>query len=445
MTLVSRIALAGVVSSALACGPVGLREPDWPPTGKKWFDRASESYRTGDIEDAHLAVVKALRVVPDRDEVRLLGARVALAQLEFDETIRLTEGLASTDARGVRGRALWYGGQLERAADELDQLLADPEVRDPWASDIAKLARRGSGRTPFRMTGAMLAAVEMPRVAATSLIVPLEVNGEQALGLIATRMAEAVVDSKAGSEPAWVSLRFGERVEVKDVPALAQDLSGISRELNAPIKILLGVNLLRHLRPTFDFRGSQFVVRNFDPPPPPDATTVKLNYVKGGGMLMRGGLGSRDGGPEGAFLIDTLMTFPIALDDAGWKKAGVGLSTLESVPNQSSLKYGRLPMLRVGAFELPEVTGVYGAPVQQLADGLEIELDGLVGSGLLAEFRVTLVDAGRTMWLEPMPMAPALDPANPAAPASDDAPAGVPGGEGVPDSDKKPAAPAESG
>lgn len=441
MALPARFGLAAFFSLTTACGAVGVGEADWPPMGKKWFERASQSYRSGDIEDAQLAVTKALRVVPDREEVRLLGARVALAQLEFDETIRLTEGLLSTDARGVRGRALWYGGQLERAADELDQLLADPEVRDPWAADIAKLARRGSGRTPFRMTGAMLAAVEMPRVASTSLVVPLEVNGEQALGLIATRMAEAVVDSKAGSEPSWVSLRFGERVEVKDVPALAQDLSGISRELNAPIKILLGVNLMRHLRPTFDFRGSQFVVRNFDPPPPPEATTVKLNYVKGGGMLMRGGLGSGDGGAEGAFLIDTLMNFPIALDDSGWKKAGIGLSTLETVPNQSSLKYGMLPVLRVGAFELPEVTGVYGAPVQQLAEGLDMNLDGLVGSGLLAEFRVTLVDAGRTMWLEPMPTAPVQPaPANPAEP-----PPGVPGGEGVPEPDKNPAPAPKSG
>ena len=32
-----------------------------------------------------------------------------------------------------------------------------------------------------------------------------------------------------------------------------------------------------------------------------------------------------------------------------------------------------------------------------------MELDGLVGSGLLATFRVTLADGGRTMWLEDMP------------------------------------------
>ena len=43
------------------------------------------------------------------------------------------------------------------------------------------------------------------------------------------------------------------------------------------------------------------------------------------------------------------------------------------------------------------------APVSELEKGLDVDLDGLVGSGLLASFRVTLVDGGRTMWLEDLP------------------------------------------
>jgi hypothetical protein len=68
------------------------------------------------------------------------------------------------------------------------------------------------------------------------------------------------------------------------------------------------------------------------------------------------------------------------------------------------LKQGTLPILRLGAFEVPEVPAFYGAPIGQLEKGLDIDLDGLVGSGLLAAFRVTLVDEGRTMWLEDMPV-----------------------------------------
>jgi hypothetical protein len=103
-------------------------------------------------------------------------------------------------------------------------------------------------------------------------------------------------------------------------------------------------------------------------------------------------------------LVDTSIPFPVALDDEGWKKAGVPLSSLRSVPNQGSLKQGVLPLLRLGAFDVPSVPGLSGnEPVKEREAGLGIELDGLVGSGLFASFRVTLVDGGRTMWLEDLP------------------------------------------
>jgi hypothetical protein len=41
--------------------------------------------------------------------------------------------------------------------------------------------------------------------------------------------------------------------------------------------------------------------------------------------------------------------------------------------------------------------------VKEREQGLGIELDGLLGSGLLATFRVTLIDGGRAMWLEDLP------------------------------------------
>jgi hypothetical protein len=395
------LALALTLAS---CAQFGGGEASWPPLAKKWFDRAEVSYRQGDIEDAEHSIGNALRVMPKEPKVRLLASRIALAQLEYDRTIQLLDGVADGEARSVRGRALWYSGQIDRAADELELLLSDPEVRDAWAVEVAKLARRGAGRKPFQMSGGMLAVVEMPQVASTALVVPVEVNGEPALGLLHTGTAEAVVDSGAGREPQWVSLRFGERVEVKDVPALSKDLSGISRQLNAPIKMLIGVNLLRHLHPTFDFTGGQFVVRNFEPPPPPHATTVRLSYVRGGGMLLRGMFGSEQTSPVASLLIDTSMSFPLALDDGGWKKAGIDASQLKSVPNVKGLKQGTLPLLRLGAFDVPKIPGVHGAPVAEVENGLGMELDGLVGSGLLAAFRVTLVDGGRTMWLEDMPM-----------------------------------------
>jgi hypothetical protein len=400
----STLALALLGALACACGAAGPGEAEWPPLAKKWFDRAEASFRTGDVDDAETSVGNALHADQRRPEIRLLAARIALAKLEYAKVIALLKGIDGTEAASIRGRALWYSGEIELAADELERLVADPEVRDAWAADIAKLSRRGIGRKPFSMTGGMVAVTEMPRVGTAALIVPLEISGEPALGLIATGTAEVVLDASRGTEPTWVSLRFGDKIEVRDVPALSKDLSGISRQVNAPIRALLGVNLLRHLHPTFDFMGGQFVVRNFEAPPPPEATAVKLNYVRGGGMLLRGAVGSATAPVPASLLVDTSIPFPVALDDGGWKKAGVPLSSLRAVPNQGSLRQGVVPMLRLGAFDVPSVPGLSGnEPVKEREEGLGIELDGLVGSGLFASFRVTLVDGGRTMWLEDLP------------------------------------------
>jgi len=191
---------------------------------------------------------------------------------------------------------------------------------------------------------------------------------------------------------------------VRDVPALSKDLSGVSKQVNAPIKILLGVNLLRHIRPTIDFAGSQFVVRSFEPPPPPMATTLKLAYVRGGGMLVRGAFGAGESAAPASLLVDTALTFPMALDSQGFKKAGIDVGKLTLVPNTTSMRSGILPSLRLGAFDVPQVPGLHSdASVKEREDGLGIELDGLIGSGLLATFRMTLVDGGRSMWLEDIP------------------------------------------
>jgi hypothetical protein len=398
------LALACVLSGALAgCGAIA-GGAEFPPTAKRWYERGDRSYRTGDLEDAQVASDNALRAAPDREETRLLSGRVALALLDYDRSLRVLRGMESSEARAVRGRALWYKGDLPRAADELGALLQDPEVKDPWAIEIIKLARGGTGRKPFQMSGGLLAVTDMPRTGSAAMVIPLEVDGEPTLGMIATGTAESVVDSAGGRQPSWVSLRFGERVEVRDVPVLAKDLSGISKQVNAPIKILLGVNLLRHVRPTIDFAGGQFVVRSFDPPPPPAATTVRLSYARGGGMMLRGALGSGDSPPPCSLLVDTTLTYPMALDLAGWKKAGISPATLAAVPNSTTLRHGVIPSLRLGAFDVPHIPGIEGeGAVKEREQGLGIELDGLVGSGLLATFRVTLIDGGRAMWLEDLP------------------------------------------
>jgi len=397
------LALAAVAPLSTACAST-TPEAQFPPVAKRWYERGAASYKAGDLEDAELAVENALRAAPEQPETRLLAGRVSLARLDYDRTLQVLKGLNSADARGVRGRALWYRGDVQSAADELDALLRDPDVKDGWAVEIVKLARRGVGRKPFDMSGGLLAVTDMPRTGSASMIVPVEIDGDPALGMIATGTAEAVIDAGADAEPSWVSLRFGEKIEVRDVPVLAKDLSGLSKQVNAPIKILLGVNLLRHLHPTIDFAGGQFVVRTFEPPPPPAATTVRLSYARGGGMLVRGALGTGDAAPPCSLLIDTSLTYPVALAGSAWAKAGVPVASLRELPNSGSLREGVIPSLRLGAFDVPHVPGLEGdTAIKERGDGLGMDIDGLVGSGLLASFRVTLIDGGRSMWLEDLP------------------------------------------
>ncbi len=400
------LALAATACLALvpACGPSA--DPNMAgrtPVADKWLQRAKLSYKAGDFDDARDASRQALEAAPRDNDIRILSAKVALTRLDFADVIKLTEGMDTSEAHGLRGRAAWYLGDIEQAADELESMLRDPAVKDPWARDIAGLARRGSGRHPFAMEGGLIASVEMPKVGPI-LIVPCELEGERILAMVATASGEVVVDSNSRKEPAWVNLRFGDRLEVKDVPALTQDLSAISRQFGAPIKALLGVNLLRHIHVTFDRRGDQFIVRREDPAAPPEASRVPLSYVRGGGMLVRVGTGAGKDESKAPFLVDTSVLFPMALEDELWRKAGLDPAKLNPEPSLGpTMKSGLVPSVKIGGFDLPHIPAVQGAPLGDIRSNVDVDLGGVVGAGLLQAFRVTLGDDGRFMWLEPDP------------------------------------------
>ncbi|MCC6556228.1 MAG: hypothetical protein IT372_24985 [Polyangiaceae bacterium] len=386
-----------------ACTGAALPEAARPQAANKWYLRAQQEFQGADVDNARDAIKKALEIVPADAEVRLLAARISLARLDYAETLRLLKGVQGSEAAGLRGRALWYKGDLEGAADELEAMLNDPDVKDDWAKSMSKLARRGAGRVPFALSGGLLAAIEMPHVSpvAPFFVVPVEIDGESALAMVSTGTGEVVLDSATRKEPSWVSLRFGKKLEVHDVPALAEDLSGISKQMGAPIKALLGVNLLRHLNATIDYAGRQFVVRTFAPPPPPNSTRIDLYYMRGGGMVMRSGV-SPDKEVRGPLLVDTSMSFPLALDKGGWQKAGFDVAALKPVEQdpEQKLKQGVVPMLRLGAYDVPKVPGVYGAQLGEVEKQLMLDVDGVIGAGLLAYFRITFGEGGRVMWIE---------------------------------------------
>jgi hypothetical protein len=414
--------LAVLAAGALLAGCSSGLTPARSPKAEGWYQRAQKEFKEGDFEHAHDSAASALTMVPEDPEVKTLAAEIALTSLDYAEVMRLLKGVKTTDAARLRGRALWYKGDLAAAADELETMLADPEVKDDWAKATSKLARRGEGRSPFTLSGSMLAFVEMVHVSpvAPYFVVPVEIDGESALAMLATGSAEVVLDSATRPEPSWVSLRFGERFEVGDVPALAQDLSGISKEIGAPIKALLGVNLLRHINATFDFSGRQFVARNFVPPPPPAATRLDLHYVRGGGMVVRSTFGGEHG-REAALLVDTSKPWAIALDAEGWKKAGIEVSQLKPIqgdPEQKA-REGTVPLLRLGAFDIPRVNGLFGVPLTDLEKVMNVDLDGVAGSGLLFPYRCSFADGGRLLWIEDdAAVERMLSPAAPPAPAA---------------------------
>jgi hypothetical protein len=425
-----RYALFAVLPFATACGPsVGAQSPSLPPVTSQWFERAKVSFRSGDFDDAWDSSRKALAGAPADDQVREFGARVALARLDYAEALRLTDSLESSNAHSIRGRAHWLAGDVEQAADELEALLADPEVKDPWARDVAGLARRGVGRHPFSMDGASIGAVEMPtsidRVPlGAESVVPCELDGERVLALVATGSSEVVLDSNSRHDASWVSLRF-DHLEIGDVPALVQDLSPLARQLGVPIKALLGAQLLRHAHATFDRRGDQFVVRRRDAAAPPDASRVPLYYLRGGGMVLRASVGARNDALA-AFYVDSVRPFPLVLQDAAWQTAGIDPRSLSPLPDNPGLRHGVLPILRFAGFDLAKLPAIEGLDMGDLTKELGVDLAGIVGADLLAFFRVTFDDDGRFIWVEPDPTL-ISSPSPPAVSSSTSAPAGDPG------------------
>ncbi len=383
----------------------GPQTPARPPLATQWLDRAKTSYRAGDIDDARDAAQRALGVAPSDPDIRELASRIALVRLDFAEALKLSEGLESPEAHSTRGRAFWFSGDLEHAADELDQWLADPKVHDEWAHQVAQLARQGSGRHPFELEGGIVGEIDMPRAidrvpVGSWNVVPCELDGERILALVATGSSEVLIDSNARHDPTWVDFRF-DRVEVKDVPALVQDLSHVTRLLGVPIKALLGAQLLRHAHVTFDRRGDQFVVRREDPSPPPEASRIPLYYVRGGGMLLRATFTS-DNHPVLPLLIDSSRPFPLALQDSAWKVAGVDVKDLEPVPELPNAKRGLVPTFHVGGFDIPRLPAYEGTGMEDIGN-LDIDLQGIVGADVLQYFRVTFGDGGRFLWMEPDP------------------------------------------
>ena len=107
------------------------------------------------------------------------------------------------------------------------------------------------------------------------------------------------------------------------------------------------------------------------------------------------------------FIPGTSHAVPLALTDAGWKKAGVDLKVLRPVPDGLPASApASVPMFRLGGFDLAKMPGLAGIDLSDLQASVDFDLEGVVGADLLGFFRVTFADEGRFMWIEPDPHAP---------------------------------------
>jgi len=104
-----------------------------------------------------------------QDLSRLAIARILYERSQFDKAIESYLSIPRQSKywpEALREQAWTYikAKDWQRAYRSVNLLLlADPDVRDGWAVEILKLARRGTGRKPFAMSGGLLAVTEMVR------------------------------------------------------------------------------------------------------------------------------------------------------------------------------------------------------------------------------------------------------------------------------------------
>ena len=90
-TALSLLAAPLLMIAGIACGGPDPNASGRAPLADKWLTRAKLAYRTGDLDDAITAIDGALKNAPKDPETRLLGARIALAKLDYSEAVKLTE------------------------------------------------------------------------------------------------------------------------------------------------------------------------------------------------------------------------------------------------------------------------------------------------------------------------------------------------------------------
>ena len=128
---------------------------------------------------------------------------------------------------------------------------------------------------------------------------------------------------------------------------------------------------------------------------------MPLFYVRGGGMMMRAAVSNKEDG-NALLFVDSSAFYPLALDDADAQALRRG-PRRRSGPSRARPRAGSsgcCPYFKLGTLDLPQVPAMQGAPLGEYKNNFDVDLQGVVGAGLLSAFRVTFGDDGRWLWLE---------------------------------------------
>ncbi len=257
----------------------------------------------------------------------------------------------------------------------------DPKVKDPWARDVAGLARRGAGRHPFEMEGGLVAA---SRDAARASIgcrsarptwSPASSTASASWRSWPPARARCSSTRTRATKPSWVDLRF-DRVEVEGragaragplahhPPAGRAHQGAHRRAAAAP-------------RPR-DLRPPRRPVRR-----PPAGRAATARREPGAPLLpaRRRHDPARDRhARRGRPRFPCSSTAPArsrccSRTPRGRRRAST-CTRWRRCPTIPTIKRGIVPMFRVGGFDLAKMPAIEGVDSSELTAGVDIDLGG---------------------------------------------------------------------
>ncbi|WP_293905063.1 pepsin/retropepsin-like aspartic protease family protein [Phenylobacterium sp.] len=185
--------------------------------------------------------------------------------------------------------------------------------------------------------------------------------------------------------------------------AAALDLAAIAEASGRDFQVLIGRDVLSHVVVEADFPlGRARFLASGAYRPPRDAIAVPLRITGGGPMIPV----QVEAAPAVDVLLDTGATGLLALSNAAARQAGL-LAPGRQVSEGHSVSLGGLSPERLAVAQVVRIGGLalHDVGVQVYAPAANAPApSGLLGTGLLRQFRMALDLAGQRLYLVPAPL-----------------------------------------